>query len=427
MRSETDYIHAVRISYSLSDMCRYFNILPLGGNIDTMKHAIARYKIDTSHFKTEVVIHEKHGSTFNRNVTNKKLLVDKFGYKCNNTYCGISKWNEEPLTLQVDHIDGNNTNDDLDNLRLLCPNCHYETDTYCVSSNINPELSNICKCGEEKQRASLMCSACLNGKNFTSGKIVAPRKYKKEDLALIAANSISFSEMLNKLGKTGGGSQSTIKNAIKYYNIDVSHFSGQAWNKGKSISETPKTKRAWKNKLILERGHKCEQCERTHWVSGNLVPLELEHIDGNNKNNERTNLKLLCCNCHSQTKTWKRKKSALNKDIHACVDCGNGISDRAKRCMKCYNEFSSSNRQPSGKTSNSRFYKQTYDSCGCGEQKLSKSPRCESCYKKSLERTVWPDVEELKSMVAESSYSAVGRLLGVSDNAVRKRLRIHSK
>ena len=426
MRSEIDYIKATESSYSLSDMCRYFNILPLGGNIDTMKHAIARYKLDTSHFKNEVSIHEKHGATFNRNITNKKLLIDKFGYVCSNPLCSISEWNDNTLTLQVDHIDGNNTNDDLGNLRLLCPNCHYETDTYCVSSNINPELSDICGCGKEKQRASSMCSVCLNGKNFISGKIVVPKKYKKEDLISIASNSFSFAEMLNKLGKTGGGSQSTIKNAVKYYNIDVSHFHGQSWNKGKSLADNPKTKRAWKNKLVIERGHKCEQCNRTHWVSGNLIPLELEHVDGNNKNNERSNLKLLCCNCHSQTKTWKRKKSALNKPNNSCIDCEKEISPKAKRCLECLNKSYQANKQPSGKPSNSKSYNPNYNLCDCGERKLVKSPRCVMCAKKSQERVDWPEVAELKSMVAGSSYTAVGRLLGVSDNAVRKHIRNHS-
>lgn len=44
--------------------------------------------------------------------------------------CGINKWQEKPITLQVHHIDGNPRNNVVDNLQLLCPNCHSQTDTF---------------------------------------------------------------------------------------------------------------------------------------------------------------------------------------------------------------------------------------------------------------------------------------------------------
>ena len=44
--------------------------------------------------------------------------------------CGISNWNNKPIVLEVDHIDGNYLNNNIDNLRAICPNCHSQTDTY---------------------------------------------------------------------------------------------------------------------------------------------------------------------------------------------------------------------------------------------------------------------------------------------------------
>ena len=59
-------------------------------------------------------------------------------YKC--AICGIKDWLGQPLSLQLDHINGINDDHRLENLRLLCPNCHSQTDTYAgknkgVSSN----------------------------------------------------------------------------------------------------------------------------------------------------------------------------------------------------------------------------------------------------------------------------------------------------
>ncbi len=58
--------------------------------------------------------------------------------------------------------------------------------------------------------------------------------------------------------------------------------------------------------LIRERGHKCEGCHLTKW-QGNAMPLELEHTDGNRGNNNKSNLKLLCPNCHVFTPCYKGK------------------------------------------------------------------------------------------------------------------------
>ena len=44
--------------------------------------------------------------------------------------CGIKEWMNNPISLELDHIDGNRTNHSLDNLRIVCPNCHSQTSTY---------------------------------------------------------------------------------------------------------------------------------------------------------------------------------------------------------------------------------------------------------------------------------------------------------
>ena len=64
----------------------------------------------------------------------ERLIEEKvFAYFC--VGCGIVDWNSQPIVLQLDHIDGNNSNHRLDNLRLLCPNCHSQTDTYAGKNN----------------------------------------------------------------------------------------------------------------------------------------------------------------------------------------------------------------------------------------------------------------------------------------------------
>jgi len=57
-------------------------------------------------------------------------------------------------------------------------------------------------------------------------------------------------------------------------------------------------------RILYEQENKCNKCGLDEWLGQDLV-LELEHKDGNNKNNNRDNLEMICPNCHSLTETWR--------------------------------------------------------------------------------------------------------------------------
>jgi len=58
----------------------------------------------------------------------KRYLIETYGHKCQ--ICGRSIWNGLPIPLIADHIDGDATNNSIENLRLICPNCDAQTSTY---------------------------------------------------------------------------------------------------------------------------------------------------------------------------------------------------------------------------------------------------------------------------------------------------------
>lgn len=58
----------------------------------------------------------------------KSYLLDTRGHRCE--VCGITEWMGRPAPLELDHRDGNPLNNQLDNVRLICPNCHAQTATY---------------------------------------------------------------------------------------------------------------------------------------------------------------------------------------------------------------------------------------------------------------------------------------------------------
>lgn len=79
---------------------------------------------------TFIVKYEKWKSGSNEFTASmcKKFLIHENGYQCEK--CGISEWMGEYLTLELDHVSGDSEDNSDGNVRLLCPNCHSQTDTY---------------------------------------------------------------------------------------------------------------------------------------------------------------------------------------------------------------------------------------------------------------------------------------------------------
>jgi hypothetical protein len=90
-----------------------------------------RFKIKENFDKIlQGVIKIQYSTSLRNHILNNNI----FEYKCNR--CGIRDWNNENITLEVEHKDGDNWNNKKDNLELLCPNCHSQTSTFRKRKNI---------------------------------------------------------------------------------------------------------------------------------------------------------------------------------------------------------------------------------------------------------------------------------------------------
>lgn len=84
----------------------------------------------------------------------KEFIFKEQGEKCN--HCGISDWNDKPLSFELEHKDGNAQNNKRGNLEVICPNCHAQTSTYRGKNVGNPSRLKYYYKMIEKRSVSLI-------------------------------------------------------------------------------------------------------------------------------------------------------------------------------------------------------------------------------------------------------------------------------
>jgi 5-methylcytosine-specific restriction endonuclease McrA len=150
LRWEADALRtAVASSRNAAECLEMLGVLPRGSNYDTLRRNLARHAVDTSHWTGKHrprrdpqrasrarpladILRRDSGYTSRQSLKIRLFAAGLLRREC--AECGIGEWRGKPLSLHLDHVDGDGGNWELENLRLLCPNCHSQTETYCGRS-----------------------------------------------------------------------------------------------------------------------------------------------------------------------------------------------------------------------------------------------------------------------------------------------------
>lgn len=149
---------------------------------------------------------------------------------------------------------------------------------------------------------------------------------------------------------------------------------------------------AVKKRILRERllPYTCEECGLGDEWNGKKLVLRLDHRNGVNNDNRLKNLRFLCPNCDSQTETFcgrnaRKPEVAVSSRKRPCIQCASALTFR-KLCRSC-----------------------------SAKERYRLTPQSS--------KIAWPALEVLKERLQRSSFLAVARDLGVSDNALRKHLK----
>lgn len=164
-----------------------------------------------------------------------------------------------------------------------------------------------------------------------------PRRWTDNQFIMAVKNNISISGVLNDIGlRPMGGNYKTVHIHVERLGLDTSHWLGRGHGKSKgseghplssimvnnsTYTNTWSLKRRILNEGLLE--NRCQVCGIDPMWQGKELVLVLDHINGNNRDHRKENLRMLCPNCNSQQSTFCRGQSKSKRPIQmrTCKEC----------------------------------------------------------------------------------------------------------
>lgn len=239
--------------------------------------------------------------------------------------------------------------------------------------------------------------------NKTTGNRSLLRQTPIEAVTKAVAESMSYSEVIRKLGLDVKTIYlNTLREIVVDNNISTEHFSRRLIGKNNGVASiydsddfllelkensniSPSTlKRGLKSQQIIP--YECAECPVVGEYNNKPIALQIDHINGINNDNRIENLRWLCPNCHSQSETFAGR-NARKYSIKYC-ECGKLLTRHNKtgKCIKCFDYSSLVNTR-------------------------------------NNEKKFEVVKEELEILIREKPMTEIGKIFGVSDNAVKKRAR----
>lgn len=206
----------VKLSSSIAEVARRLKLRDKGSNFRTIKKYIDLYKLDISHFTGQRWNKGKHNTEEVSLIPLELILQNNTNYKSHSLklrlfesglkekkceICGIETWQEKPITLEIHHINGDHYDNRLENLQILCPNCHSQTNNFRGRNSVRKDIPKLMKPAIENK----ICPIC--------NKEFSPDKRKR-----IFCSRECYNKSLSKTNILSSITKENIQKVINEYN-----------------------------------------------------------------------------------------------------------------------------------------------------------------------------------------------------------------